>query len=285
MNRTYRSIWNESLGAWSPHRNTTRHGASRTSRLLPPPCSSRWPHCLRSRTPIRSSQERPTAPSSRCRHVRRAVATLQSAARRPATPMRIRSTDPARIPRSVAVTPPATTTWQRRLTVRSHRSPVPAARQRAFCRLPGCGARPPASSRRPAARCHRARLRRDGQRAEFGRHRRRSRQWHDPAFANSTIASGAGAVAIGSNATKGAQSAASDGIAIGGQSSVASSATSGIAVGRGATVNGAYGIAQGDGVTSGATGQNVAIGSSGTTANSGTAGGGAVAIGRARSQR
>ena len=37
---------------------------------------------------------------------------------------------------------------------------------------------------------------------------------------------------------------------------------------------------QGDGVTSGATGQNVAIGSSGTTANSGTAGGGAVAIGR-----
>ena len=93
--------------------------------------------------------------------------------------------------------------------------------------------------------CHRARLRRDGQRAEFGRHRRRSRQWHDPlSYANSTIASGAGAVAIGSNATKGAQSAASDGIAIGGQSSVASSATSGIAVGRGATVNGAYGIAK-----------------------------------------
>ena len=40
--------------------------------------------------------------------------------------------------------------------------------------------------------------------------------------ANSTIASGAGAIAIGSNATKGAQSAAADGIAIGGQSSVAS---------------------------------------------------------------
>ncbi|WP_049117030.1 ESPR-type extended signal peptide-containing protein, partial [Burkholderia cepacia] len=100
--------------------------------------------------------------------------------------------------------------------------------------------------------------------------------------ANSTIASGAGSIAIGSNATKGAQSAASDSIAVGGQSSVASAATSGIALGRGATVNGAYGIAQGDGIVSGATGQNVAIGSSGTTANSGSANGGAVAIGRAQ---
>lgn len=104
--------------------------------------------------------------------------------------------------------------------------------------------------------------------------------------ANSTIASGAGAVAIGSNATKGAQSAASDGIAIGGQSSVASTATSGIAVGRGATVNGAYGIAQGDGAVAGVAGNtsitnNVAVGAaaSSTGANAIALGGSAKASG------
>ncbi|HWT21840.1 MAG TPA: hypothetical protein VN280_23295, partial [Variovorax sp.] len=100
--------------------------------------------------------------------------------------------------------------------------------------------------------------------------------------ANSTTASGPGAIAIGSNTTKGAQSASSDSIAIGGQSSVVTGATSGIALGRGATVNGAFGIAQGDGVTSGATGRNVAIGSSGTTSNSSSSNGAAVAIGRAQ---
>ncbi|RMQ89392.1 hypothetical protein ALP97_05211, partial [Pseudomonas salomonii] len=96
--------------------------------------------------------------------------------------------------------------------------------------------------------------------------------------ANSTTAQGVGSVAIGSNSVRGAQTNAADAIAIGGQSSAL--ATSGIALGRGATVNGAFGVAQGDGVTSGATGRNVAIGSTGTTANSTTANGGAVAIGR-----
>ncbi|MBD8093243.1 hypothetical protein IFT48_24930, partial [Pseudomonas fluorescens] len=98
--------------------------------------------------------------------------------------------------------------------------------------------------------------------------------------------SAAGAIAIGgypaagvANAV-GAQAAATNAIAVGSGSSVVSTATSGIAVGNGATVNGTFGIAQGDGITSGATGQNVAIGSSGTTANSSTAAGGAVAIGR-----
>jgi autotransporter adhesin len=100
--------------------------------------------------------------------------------------------------------------------------------------------------------------------------------------ANSTTAAGAGSIAIGSNATKGAQASATDAIAIGGQSAVTGTSTSGIAVGRGATVNGVFGIAQGDGVVAGATGQNVAIGSSGTTANSSTSAGGAVAIGRAQ---
>jgi hypothetical protein len=52
----------------------------------------------------------------------------------------------------------------------------------------------------------------------------------------------------------GASAAAKDSIAISGQSSVVAAATSGIAIGRGATVNAAFGIAQGDGVTSGKTG-------------------------------
>ncbi|WP_305887514.1 MULTISPECIES: YadA-like family protein [unclassified Pseudomonas] len=98
--------------------------------------------------------------------------------------------------------------------------------------------------------------------------------------------SAAGAIAIGgypaagvANAV-GAQAAATNAIAVGSASSVVAGATSGIAIGRGAIVNGAFGIAQGDGTTSGATGQNVAIGSSGTIANSSTAAGGAVAIGR-----
>ncbi|MGO1073837.1 ESPR-type extended signal peptide-containing protein, partial [Lysobacter sp. CA199] len=105
-----------------------------------------------------------------------------------------------------------------------------------------------------------------------------------------------GGIAIGSDGTNtgaranatnaialGGQSAvavgATSGIALGAQSSVAANATSGIAIGRGATVNGAFGIAQGDGVSTGAIGRNVAIGSA-SSANGGTAAGGAVAIGR-----
>jgi autotransporter adhesin len=126
--------------------------------------------------------------------------------------------------------------------------------------------------------------------------------------ADSTTASGTNAIAIGSNEVKGAQATGTNTIAIGGQSS-ATGSDDAIAIGRGATasasqsiaigptanvttdgasgialgaatVNGTNGIAQGQGVISGATGQNVAIGSSGTIANSSTAAGGAVAIGR-----
>ncbi|ACL62633.1 YadA domain protein (plasmid) [Methylobacterium nodulans ORS 2060] len=67
--------------------------------------------------------------------------------------------------------------------------------------------------------------------------------------ANSTTASGAGAVAIGSNAVSGAKATATDSIAFGGQSIVYGGATSAIAVGRGASVNGAYAIALGDGTS------------------------------------
>lgn len=103
------------------------------------------------------------------------------------------------------------------------------------------------------------------------------------AIGNNTHSSAVGSVAIGgslSGTTAGASSAATNAIAIGAQSSVVAAGTSGLALGRGATVNGAFGIAQGDAVVSGATGRNVAIGSTGTTANGSTAAGGAVAIGR-----
>jgi len=126
-------------------------------------------------------------------------------------------------------------------------------------------------------------------------------------------ATGTGAVAIGGDLVRAAAASATDGIALGGEASVAAGANSGIAIGRGATVAAAatYGIAQGDGaaanqandiaiglnaatnansagnnlavgngVTTGANGQNVAMGSDGTTANAGSASGGAVAIGR-----
>lgn len=93
------------------------------------------------------------------------------------------------------------------------------------------------------------------------------------------VSTGAGAVALGANSNSGATASASNAIAIGGESVVSSAATSGIAIGRGASVANEFGIAQGDGVISGTVGRNVAIGS-GTTANSGTSAGGAVAIGR-----
>ncbi|VWM04086.1 YadA-like family protein [Burkholderia lata] len=126
-------------------------------------------------------------------------------------------------------------------------------------------------------------------------------------------ATGTGAVAIGGDLVRAAAASATDGIALGGEASVAAGANSGIAIGRGATVAAAatYGIAQGDGaaanqandiaiglnaatnansagnniavgngVTTGANGQNVAMGADGTMANAGSASGGAVAIGR-----
>ena len=107
-------------------------------------------------------------------------------------------------------------------------------------------------------------------------------------------ASGAGSISIGGEANgtnpgdtgpniNSTNAAAADSIAIGSQARVnATTSTSGIAIGRGANVNGAFGIAQGDGVVSGVMGQNVAIGSAATTANATTAAGGAVAIGRAQ---
>ncbi|MEI2453472.1 hypothetical protein [Lysobacter firmicutimachus] len=102
------------------------------------------------------------------------------------------------------------------------------------------------------------------------------------AIGNNSESSAVGAVAIGgsnSGTTAGARSAGTNAIALGVQSSVVAGATSGIAIGRGATVNGEHGVAQGDGAVSGAIGRNVAIGSA-SNANGGTAAGGAVAIGR-----
>ena len=95
--------------------------------------------------------------------------------------------------------------------------------------------------------------------------------------ANSTTASGKGAIAVGSNDVRGAQALADDSIALGGQSTVAATATSGIAVGRGATVNGANGIAQGDGATVLST-NGTAIG---TNASIGASSANSVAIGTA----
>ncbi|WP_057918175.1 hypothetical protein [Lysobacter antibioticus] len=100
-------------------------------------------------------------------------------------------------------------------------------------------------------------------------------------FAQATAA-GAVALGAGTSTTAAAHANAVDSVAIGRGAGVGAANTSGIALGRGATVNGAFGIAQGDGVVSGATGRNVAIGSTGTTANSSSAIGGAVAIGRAQ---
>ena len=128
-----------------------------------------------------------------------------------------------------------------------------------------------------------------------------------------TQASGGGAMALGGNQVRGASSAAQDGVALGGEAIVDADAASGMAMGRGARVfdTAAYGIALGDGagvrdqndiaigrnaatsaqsggnniamgngVTTGANGQNVAIGSGSTSAVAKDASGGAVAIGR-----
>ena len=105
----------------------------------------------------------------------------------------------------------------------------------------------------------------------------------------STTASGAGAVAIGSNTTRGAQAGAADSIALGGQSTVSATATSGVAIGllasvtnsatnsvaigKGATTSSASAVAIGDSALAQG-GKAVSIGA-GNTAT----GNGAVAIG------
>ncbi|ENU22601.1 hypothetical protein F993_02829, partial [Acinetobacter proteolyticus] len=104
------------------------------------------------------------------------------------------------------------------------------------------------------------------------------------ATGNTAVALGAGATASANNALAtgvGANAAAASAVALG-DSAQAQSAND-IAIGRtAATQSGTTGdnIAIGNAVTTGETGKNVAIGSDGTTANSESAAGGAVAIGR-----
>lgn len=95
--------------------------------------------------------------------------------------------------------------------------------------------------------------------------------------ANSTTASGAGSVAIGSNGTRGAQAGGADSIALGGEATVGSGTTSGIAIGRGASVTGLRSIAQGDGASASAEDQ-ITIG---TDARAAASSPGAIAIGAA----
>ncbi|WP_433847664.1 ESPR-type extended signal peptide-containing protein [Acinetobacter proteolyticus] len=97
------------------------------------------------------------------------------------------------------------------------------------------------------------------------------------AFGAQANASGEQAIAVGA----GAESAGQYAVAVG-PTAKANSAND-IAIGNDAataTGTGGNNIAMGNGVTTGTTGQNVSIGSDGTTANSETADGGAVAIGR-----
>ncbi|USA52093.1 YadA-like family protein [Acinetobacter sp. C32I] len=131
--------------------------------------------------------------------------------------------------------------------------------------------------------------------------------WESSAFGSNSRADGAGAVALGnySKATadetlavgNGAQATsryaaavgtlaeatAEESVAVGHLSKARSFAD--IAIGSDATTatgTGGKNIAVGNDVTTGATGQNISIGSDGTIANSATADGGAVAIGRAQ---
>ncbi|QHH93055.1 hypothetical protein FPL18_03990 [Acinetobacter gyllenbergii] len=96
------------------------------------------------------------------------------------------------------------------------------------------------------------------------------------AVGNSATASGDYALATGSQA----QATASETVAIG--HAAKAQGFGDISIGSDATTatGGTNNIAMGNGVTTGATGKNVAIGSDGTTANSESADGGAVAIGR-----
>lgn len=120
------------------------------------------------------------------------------------------------------------------------------------------------------------------------------------AVADSTQATAAGAIAIGANATRGAQAFAADAIAIGGQSSASAAATNAVAIGRGANVTVANGLALGNGASATAT-NSVAIGSGssaataphtgvtsrygGATAGTATAANGTVSVGAAGAER
>ncbi|WP_306674801.1 ESPR-type extended signal peptide-containing protein [Pseudomonas sp. T8] len=84
--------------------------------------------------------------------------------------------------------------------------------------------------------------------------------------ANSTIATGVGSIAIGSNATRGAQTNATDAIAIGGESTAG--ATSAIAIGHGSSATGTYGVAAGDGASAAANAIAVGRGAKATGAAS-----------------
>lgn len=77
--------------------------------------------------------------------------------------------------------------------------------------------------------------------------------------ADSTQATGSGAIAIGANATRGAQAFAADAIAIGGQATAGAAATNAVAIGRGANVTVANGVALGDGANATMT-NSVALG-------------------------
>ncbi|MGE8449487.1 MAG: YadA family autotransporter adhesin, partial [Pseudomonadales bacterium] len=84
-------------------------------------------------------------------------------------------------------------------------------------------------------------------------------------IANSTQASAAGAIAIGANATRGAQAFAADTIAIGGQATASAAAANAVAIGRGANVTVANGLALGNAASANAT-NSVALGSGSTAA-------------------
>ncbi|MBF6025000.1 ESPR-type extended signal peptide-containing protein [Lysobacter niastensis] len=88
------------------------------------------------------------------------------------------------------------------------------------------------------------------------------------AIGKSTTAAGAGATALGANALGGATASATDAIAIGGESSVSGTSASGIAVGRGASVTGGFGIAQGDSAQAAASGVAIGKGAKATGAQS-----------------
>lgn len=107
---------------------------------------------------------------------------------------------------------------------------------------------------------------------------------------NNALGNGAGFRVIGDrNSAIGSQAgnyvSGADNFAAGlnagsGTSTTALAVSNTISIGRDAVARSSNSIAMGQSVTTGTTGQNVAIGSGGTTANSGTAAGGAVAIGR-----
>ena len=101
-----------------------------------------------------------------------------------------------------------------------------------------------------------------------------------------TQATGAGATAIGGNATAGAIAAASDAVAIGGQSKVATGATSGVAIGLAATANSANDVALGAGSVTPTTGQHTGTFTiNGSTPGGLTSGAAVVSVGKAGAER